>query len=553
MHSPFPRIGRDARRLAEIVGVLGKYGLADVLHGLHVEWLQGKLVAFDGERLGKVTREARIRLALTELGATFIKLGQVLSTRGDLVGPELAEELGKLRSNTPPDKPETVRAIIKAELGRPVEELFSEFDDRPLASGSIGQVHRARLLNGQPVVVKVQHQGIEETIASDLDIMAHLAELVQNHIAGFRIYQPVATVREFRRTIQRELDFSSERRNLEEFARNFAGDATVHFPIAYPERCSRRVLTMEMLTGISLEDSTGLLQSGMDLDAIARRGANAYLEMFFRDGVYHADPHAGKLIFLADGVLGVIDCGMIGRIDNALREEIETIVGGIVRKNAQEVTDAVLRLGSTPPDLDLSMLRSELNEFILEHGDRSLNDFNLSAALKEITDIIRRYHIILPSNGALLLKTLIMLEGTSRRLNPTFNLAELILPYEKRSFRQRFSIGKVWTRLSRTYRDWDRFFEALPRDLKDVLSRVRSGNFEVQLQHHRLESTVNRLVAGLLTAALFVGSAQLWSSNVPPSLNGVSLPGVLGYSLALFLGFRLFRTIRRSENQSRKP
>ncbi len=545
-----PRIGRNARRLREILTVLTKYGLADMLGGLHVEWLQGQLVSFDGERLGKVSHEARIRLALTELGATFIKLGQMLSTRGDMIGPELADELGKLRSNTPPDPPEAIRALIKAELGKPVEDLFGEFEDAVLASGSIGQVHRARLHDGQAVVVKVQHAGIEDKIASDLDIMAYLAEFCQKHVARLRNYQPVATVREFRRTIQKELDFSCERRNLEEFARNFAGDATVHFPITYPDRCTRRVLTMEMLQGISFEDPAALRKSGVDLNEIARHGANVYLSMLFRDGFYHSDPHAGNLILLADGVIGIIDCGMIGRIDQPLRDEVESMLRGIVQKNSEDVTDAVLTLGSTPPELDLGALRADINDFILEHGSRPLNDFNLSAALTDMTNIIRQYHIILPSNCTLLLKTLIMLEGTSRQLSPTFNLAEMIQPYEAKSAWQRFSFRHWWDRLSRSYQDWDRLLEALPRDLKDVLRRVRAGTYEIHHEHRRLESTVNRLVAGLLTAALFVGSTQLWSSGVPPVLHGVSLPGVLGYVLALLLGYRLFRAIHRTEDKS---
>lgn len=545
-----PRIGRNALRLKQILTILAKYGLADTLGGLHVEWLQGQLVSFDGERLGNISREARIRLALTELGATFIKLGQMLSTRGDMIGPELADELGKLRSNTPPDPPDVIRALIKAELGKPVEDLFSEFEDAVLASGSIGQVHRARLRDGQAVVVKVQHAGIEDKIASDLDIMAYLAEFCQKHVARLRNYQPVGIVREFRRTIQKELDFSSERRNLEEFAHNFAGDPMVHFPITYPDRCSQRVLTMEMLQGISFEDPAALRNSGVDLNEVARHGANVYLAMLFRDGFYHSDPHAGNLMLLADGVIGIIDCGMIGRIDQSLRDEIENMLRGMVEKNSEDVTDAVLTLGSTPADLDLNALRSEINDFVLEYNNRRLNDFNLSAALNEITEIIRKYHIILPSNCALLLKTLIMLEGTSRQLSPTFSLAELIQPYEAKSAWRRFSFRHWWGRLSRSYHDWDRLLETLPRDLKDILRRVRAGTYEIHHEHRRLESTMNRLVAGLLTAALFVGSAQLWTRDVPPTLHGVSLPGVLGYALSFLLGFRLFRAIHRSESKS---
>jgi ubiquinone biosynthesis protein len=550
MHLPsLPRIDRNVRRMAEILTVLARYGLADSLSGLHIEWLQGKLVSFDGERLGSVSREARIRLALTELGTTFIKLGQALSTRPELIGPDLERELALLRANTPPDAPGVVCALLQAELGRPIAELFSEFDDKPFASASIGQVHGAKLLDGRPVVVKVRHKGIEETIASDLDIMAYLADFLQKHVSGFRAYQPVEIVREFRRSITKELDFASERRNLEEFARNFAGDQTVHFPTTYPDRCSRGVLTMELFVGVSVDDAAGLAKCGFNLNEIARHGANVYLEMLFRDGFYHADPHPGNLLLLSDGSIGIIDGGMTGRIDNTLRGEIERLLLGIVRKDAQEVTDVVTRLGSVPPDLDLNGLRSDLNEFILEHGNRSLRDFNLSAALNEMMEVIRRYRIVLPVGCSLLLKTLVMLEGTSRRLSPDFNLAEMIVPFEEKSLRQRFSLRSWWARVAKTYHDWDRLLETLPRDLADILRRVHSGNFEVRHEHRRLEANVNRLVEGLLTAALCVGSAGLWSHAVPPTLQGVSIPGVLGYLLSLFLGWRLFRAIGRSNDK----
>jgi ubiquinone biosynthesis protein len=298
------------------VSILSRYGLADWLAGLNYDWLQGRLVSCDGERLGKLTHEARIRLALTELGTTFIKIGQILSTRADLVGPDLAEELGQLRSNTPPDPPQTVRDTILSELGKPVDQLFVDFDEHPSASASIGQVHRARLAAGQAVVIKVQHAGIEQKILEDLDITAGLAELLQKHVPRLRPYQPVATVREFRWILLNELNFGLERRNLEELAKNFADNPSVHFPIVYPDLCSRRVLTMEMLQGLSAENIEGLRQAKVDLDELARRGANMYLEMIFRDGFYHADPHPGNLMVLPGGVIGILDCGMVGRIDD---------------------------------------------------------------------------------------------------------------------------------------------------------------------------------------------------------------------------------------------
>jgi ubiquinone biosynthesis protein len=500
---------RNARRLAEILSILSKYGLADWLGGLNYEWLQGRLVSFDGERLGKVSHETRIRLALTELGTTFIKLGQMLSTRADIIGPELAEELSQLRSNTPPDPSPTIRETIKSELGKPVEELFREFEEAPMASASIGQVHRARLITGDRVVVKVQHAGIEEKIGDDLDIMAGLAELLHKHVAQLRPYQPVVIVREFRRTIGHELDFASERRNLKEFARNFAADPHVHFPAVHADLCSRRVLTMELLTGISGEDAEGLENSGFDLSEFARRGANMYLEMIFRDGFYHADPHAGNLMMLADGVVGVLDCGMVGRIDDQLREEIESILLAILHVDTRELTEIVMRVGAVPPDLDLLGLRGEISSFVAEYANLTPAEVNLSDALNRATDVIRRYRIVLPAPGSLLLKTLVMLEGTSRLLNPGFSLAELIQPYAVKMLRRRFSPRRWLGKLQRAYRDWDRLLEMLPRDLAEILRRVRSGTFEIRHEHRQLEVTVNRLVLAIFTGALLLGSTAM--------------------------------------------
>jgi ubiquinone biosynthesis protein len=548
----FTRFDRNAKRVGEILAILGRYGLADWLSGLNYDWLQGRFVSFDGERLGKLTQEARIRLALTELGTTFIKLGQMLSTRADLVGPSLAEELSQLRSHTPPDAPEIIKESIRVELGKPVEDLFAEFNDKPLASASIGQVHAAKLFSGEQVVVKVQRAGIENKILGDLDIMGMLADLAQKHVSYLRAYQPVATLREFRRTLLNELDFSSEKRNIEEFAANFVKDKSVHFPHVHPDLCSRRVLTMEMLVGISGEDIPGMRGSGFDLNEFAQRGANMYLDMIFRDGFYHADPHPGNLMMLPGGIVGVIDCGMVGRLDETMREEVEALLIAIISKDAVELTDSVMRLGSVPPDLDRDTLRSEISNFVSEYASRSLRDFNLSAALRQMTDIVRRYHILLPSTLALMLKTLVMLEGTSRQLNPNFNLAALIEPYQVKVLKHKLSLDRVLRKVYRMYRDWDRLIDMLPRDITEILRRVRNGTFELRHEHHRLESTVNRLVLGMLTAALFLGSSLLLAHKVEPAPGDISVVGAIGFVLSMFLGWRMIRAINKSEDSDKK-
>jgi ubiquinone biosynthesis protein len=548
----FSRFDRNAKRVGEILAILGRYGLADWLSGLNYDWIHGRLVSFDGARLGQLTQEARIRLALTELGTTFIKLGQMLSTRADLVGPNLAAELSQLRSHTPPDAADVIKESIKVELGKSADELFAEFSDQPLASASIGQVHQAMLLSGQQVVVKVQRAGIENKILGDLDIMAVLADLAQKHVGYLRAYQPAATLREFRRTLLNELDFSAERRNLEEFAENFAKDKCVHFPTVHADLCSRRILTMEMLVGVSGEDVPGMKAAGFDLNDFAQRGANMYLDMIFRDGFYHADPHPGNLMMLPGGVVGVLDCGMVGRLDDPMREEVESLLISIISKDAVELADSVMRLGSVPADLDREELRAEISNFVSEFGSRSLRDFNLSAALRQMTDIVRRYHILLPSSLALMLKTLVMLEGTSRQLSPNFNLAALIEPYQMKVLKHKLSLDRVLRRVYRMYRDWDRLIDILPRDITEILRRIRNGTFELRHEHRRLETTVNRLVLGLLTASLFLGSSLLCAQKAPPAFADISIIGAIGYVLSLFLGYRLLRTINKDENSDKK-
>jgi ubiquinone biosynthesis protein len=272
--------------------------------------------------------------------------------------------------------------------------------------------------------------------------------------------------------------------------------------------------------------------------------------MIFRDGFYHADPHPGNVMLLPHGVVGVIDCGMVGRLDEPMREEIESLLLSIINKDAVELTDSVMRLGSVPIDLDREALCAEISNFVSEFASRTLRDFNLSAALNEMIDIIRRYHILLPSALALMLKTLVMLEGTSQLLNPNFNLAELIEPYQVKVFKNKLSLNRWMRRLYRAYRDWDRLIDMLPRDLAEILRRFRNGTFEFRHEHHRLEATVNRLVLGILSAAFVVGSSMLYASKAPPLIfdTEISLIGSLGFVLSLIFAVRLIRTINKADD-----
>jgi ubiquinone biosynthesis protein len=536
------------KRITEIARVLHRYDLADWVQKIPSGEIRNLLTSHEKQAMAERPWEERVRLALTELGTTFVKLGQILSTRADLVDAGLANELCKLQSDTPPDPPEVVRRTIEAELGRPPQQLYAEFEPNAFASASIGQVHRAKLSSGELVVVKVQHDGIEDKIHPDLDLLTALAQLFERHVPAALPYQPVATVSDFRKTLLHELDFSAERRNLQEFTRNFADDATVHFPAVHSNLCSRRVLTMELLVGIAGSNQVELQQSGVDLDEFARRAAGVYFNMIFRDGFYHADPHPGNYMLLPGTVVGVLDCGMVGRIDDQLRETFERLLVALTQRDSEELCELLLRVCSAPAGVADAAFRADVTDYLAEYGTQSIKEFDLGGALGQLTAIIRGYHLILPSGVSLLLKALVMIEGTARQLSPTFNLMELVEPLQNQLMRDRFKPQHWLAKLRRTYRDLDRLVSNGPKDLANLLDRLRSGQFEIKLEHRHLQTAVNRLVAGLLASALFLGSAQLCGQNIPPVAFGVSVPGAVGCLLAIVMGILLLKKIARDDS-----
>jgi ubiquinone biosynthesis protein len=546
-----PTVYRNVNRWGEILTILSKYGLAGWISRLDISLVKGFLKNRDGEALAHLSREVRIRLALEELGPTFIKLGQILSTRPDQVGMTLAQELQKLQTSVASDDPEVVRETIETELDQPLAQLFADFDATPLASASIGQAHRARLHSGEDVVVKVQHAGIRRRMEVDLDILSGLAQIA-DRLPELQPYRPVATVAEFKRIVRRELDFAREARNLEQFERNFAGNAHVCIPRLYPHLSTAKVLTMEWLDGAKISDPAVRHIANVDLDAVTRHGADMYLEMIFHHGFYHGDPHPGNLVVLADGRIGLLDFGMVGRLDEQLREDVEDMLAAIVTQDAQQLTSLVMRLGSVPPGLDEPALSVDLSEFVAHYANQPVESFDLAGALCEMIEIVQRYRIALQPSLSMLIKVLVMLEGTTRLLQPTFSLMELIQPYRQKMLKRRLSPARQMRKMKRIYSEVELLAEVLPRRLRDILQQVESGKFDVHLDHRGLEPSVNRLVLGMMTSALFLGSSLLIARNVWPLWSTVSVPGTLGLALSFFLGWRLHRAITKSGRLDRK-
>lgn len=540
-------LSRHARRLGEVGGILTKYGLADWLAFTGFELPKRFFTSSDGDRLTDQSRASRIRMAVAELGTTYIKLGQMLSTRGDLVGWEIAEELVKLQTDVRPDPPEVAAQTVTSELGKPLEELFALFVAEPLASASIGQVHRATLADGTEVVVKIQHPDIENRIRADLEILSLLASVAERS-DELKRYQPVAVVGEFQRSLLRELDFKREERNLQQFAVNFATSKTVRFPKVFPALSTSRVLTMEWMEGASFRDVSQLEFLPVDRDELARRGATVWMDMIFRDGFYHADPHPGNLVVMADGVLGLFDCGMVGRMDDLLRENVEELLVCIASQDGPMLARILMRMCSPPSDFDEAAFSSDLTDFISFYGSQPLERFQLGHALNEIARCISRYRLVMPSALAQILKVLVMLDGTAKLLSPQLNLTEIIVPYQRGILLRQMSPRRQLKKLNRLFSEWRYLAQNLPRGVLDLVKQVQDGRFDVHLEHRRLEPAVNRLVMGMVTSALFLGSSMLLSNRVPPLLFGEhSILGLAIFLFSGFLGIRLIWMIWRNE------
>ena len=538
-----PQIYRNANRWREILAVLSKHGLADWLDRFDLPIAKRLLKRSAGEG-DKVRREERIRLALEELGPAFIKLGQVLATRPDQVGVELAEELTKLQASAPVEPVAAIRATVESDLGKPVAECFSVFEETPVASASIGQVHRARLLDGRLVAVKVRHTGVEEQLRVDSDILVGLAELAER-VPEMAVYRPLDTAQEFQRSLRREIDFCDELRRINQFREAFQGDERIHIPEPFAEQSGERVITLEWMEGHKLSDPDLAGATGADLSLVARHGAELFLEMIFEHGIYHADPHPGNLMVMEGGVIGLLDFGMVGRIGDSLREDLEDVLMAVAADDPPLLCAALLRIGAPPIGFDEDLFTADIADFVDRFGRQDLNRFDLTGALTELFRIVRRHAIVLSPQLSLLLKLMVMLEGTAKRLSPDFSLLEVLAPMQRRMVLRRLNPVRQANKARRLYGEFEQLAEETPRRLRDLLTQFQSGRFEVHLDHRGLEPSVNRLVLGLLTSALIVAGALLLSREVL-LVGGVSAPGVAAFVLSGLLGLRLLRAISKS-------
>lgn len=553
--SAIPRYYRNIRRWQEIILILRKYGLADWLSRLRVDFVRDWIKDEAGVPLSKYSSAARLRMALTDLGPTFIKLGQVLSLRPDLVGSEVAQELQLLQSQVPADDFETVTAIVEEELGHSIEAIFAKFEEVPIASASIGQVHRATLLDGTEVVVKVQHADIQQTVNEDLEVLQGLAVLAER-IPELAAWQPRTLIEQLSRSLRRELSFKRELSNIQIFHSMLEENEHIVVPKAFPKVSTSRVLTMEKIDGRSISQLFKDPNTSHEKRAeIAKQVAELYVEGIFLKGLYHADPHPGNILIMPDCKIGLLDFGMVGRIDDTLRGNIEEMLFAVVSQDSALLTSLIKRAGRIPANIDESLLSNDVAELISTYATQPIETLDFAEALLDATDILHRHRITLPSQMSILIKTLITLQGTIGQLSPGFSILESVQPLLLKLQRMRFSPRRQVRRMRRMYVEVEGLLERMPSQISSLMEMVQEGKLDVHLSHRGLSPSINRLVLGLLTSSLLLGSSILMASNVPPllfmqpgpfGLHKVSVLGLLGFIVASLVALRILLAISKS-------
>ena len=542
-----------------IMAVLAKYGFGEVAGAVRSR-LSGRLAEkSDSSQVTPVatgSRPARVRLALEELGPTFIKLGQLLSTRPDLLPHEYIKELEHLQDQVAPEPPAKIMAQLQRELGGRIENIFESFDEKPIAAGSIAQIHRAVTHDGLHVAVKVRRPGIIQKIRAECEVLQDLAGVLGSTLFGHETIELEDMVGEFTEAVSKETDLANERRNLLRFSRMFADDATVHFPTVYEDYCSAGVLTMEYIDGIKPTNKQAIAERGLDCRLLASRGAQFVLRQMFEFGFFHTDPHPGNFFLLLDNVLAPIDFGQVARLSIQDRRLFNEIVLSIVERDATHIVRCLDRDNMLADRTDVQKLTADAEQLIDTYHDFRLKDIPFGTIVMQTFDLFRGNHVHPPTQFTLMLKSMMTIESLASSLDPEFRLIEALKPYAKRSGLRDFEPKQVLRNVRRAMLDAGDLASRLPEDINVVLTKLRQGQFKVHVHHEHLETLTktldkssNRVSFALIIAALLVASSLLVAQEgMVLGLLSFQTMGVLGYVIAAIIGIWLVISILRSRH-----
>lgn len=544
-------------RYKEIVGVLLKHGFHDFVENSKlIQSFQLKKYFFK-EHLKKQHVKARfshyqrILLVVEELGPTFIKLGQFLSNRPDLIPSELCAEFEKLLEHAPPFSGEEAIRIFEKSLRVKIKDIFKDFDHKPFSSASIAQVHVATLKNGKKVAVKVQRPGIAQIIESDLEIMFNLAALAKKHIAGTDAIDPISIVEEFRDGIHQELDFGKEIQNIEKFSKIFAEEPDLIIPKVYKEYSNKEIITMEFIEG---EKFSSYKATNEQIDAVCDKFANLVLKQIFEIGYFHADPHAGNIIITPDQKICFIDFGLMGLLPPKHKTAMCEIIMGLVDHDPDITTRAIISLSFNKEVDNRASLEHQTFKIMENYGYLPIEDINIGHFLRDLLKLFVVNHLKIPMDIFLLLKALISLESTVRRIKPNFDMIAHVEPFVKKMIYRSRSLYSFFRELYRSGIDYSKFLSELPSELRELLYQLKNKTFKLQFEHRGLDplldkhdKTMNRLSFSIVTASMLIGSSLLLKSHVPPLFHNLSLPGMVVFIFSVLMGMFLIFTIVRHE------
>lgn len=557
----FRKIGqkiRDIRRLNQILKILTKHGFGFAVQQLHLdEHIVGRGIIKISmlRRLAEPPepRAVRLRKVLEELGPTFIKFGQILSVRPDLVPLDLCNELSKLQDRVPPFEYEDVRRQIKESLGGFPEEVFASFDPIPMAAASLGQVHRAQLKTGEQAVVKVQRPDIRKTIETDVDILYSLAYLAHRYMQDVKYFNPISIVDEFSKVVAREIDFTCEAHNIDRFRKNFEGSATVFIPRVFWDFSKSKVLTIEEIKGVRMSDYLSRPHLDEEKKAVAANGADAVLQQIFIDGFFHADPHPGNMFILPNNAVAFVDFGIVGRLDEDTRDVVVNLLIAVSTKNINGILKALEMLGTYVAEESLRDFKNDVRDFIERYYDVPLKRIEMSSILPQTIELMTRHKLTVPPQFHVMIKALATVDGVARQLDPDFNTTAHTRPFVERLVHERYDPKRMYKNAVLYTAELFDILKIIPKDAYEIIKKIKSGTLKIEFEHQGLSKFIsemdkssNRISFSLVISALIIGSSLIIMANKGPLVYGLPVMGILGFVFAGLLGLGLAVGILRS-------
>lgn len=541
------------KRTREIVSIFIAYGFSDFMSETPILKLIGRplgrfIPKHKGINLSDYSRSERIRFACEDLGTTFIKLGQILSSRHDILPKDITDELSKLQDEVKPfDEKEAVK-IIEHDLGKPINEAFKSFDYKPTASASISQVHKAVLNTGEIVAIKVKRPNIDDKILVDIEIITWISSIIEKHVEDFALMQPQKILKAFKNQLLQELDLSFERNNILKFYKYFKDDPNIKIPKTYDDYCTKNILVMEFINGVKISE-IDKYEGKFDGKVIISRVANCMLEQVFMLGFFHADPHPGNLLALDDNIVCFLDFGMIGYIPPNAKTSFATLIASLSSGDYTRFSHAVLDLCERGEIENIEEFDSVMYIFVSRYVDMPISEINIENIFNEMISIIREFRLSLPSEIMLLIKSLIVLEGIGRVLDKNFTVIEHIKPFASKYIKEQMKPKSLFKQLKSLILDYNDIFKNMPSDLSDLIAVMKKGGMKIQLEHRRLEMLANtldkladRLSYSIVLAALIISSALIVNAKIPPLFHDIPIIGMIGFGVSGIMGFAMLIT-----------